>query len=197
MLKSGSAPSLTSRPDKFFFKVPTLRQTQRPLKRIKDWGLNLEPGEVTRRYNETPVVRKSEYDATVRLLQFFANQLGPLADQILLVHQTAEPAQITRAREFIKAQHQEKLSLSTAAKHAGMSTFYFCKTFKKVTGVRYTQYLSRVRVDEAKKLLLNHNYRVTEIGYEAGFQSLTHFNRVFRSIVGETPSEYRLRLPNA
>ena len=160
-------------------------------------GLDLDAGEVTQRYNATPVVRRSEYDATVRLLQFFANQLGPLADQILLVHQTAEPAQITRARNFIEAQHREKLSLAAVAKHAGMSTFYFCKTFKKVTGVRYTQYLSRVRVEEAKKLLLNHNYRVTEIGYEAGFQSLTHFNRVFRSIAGETPSEYRQHLPSA
>ena len=89
-------------------------------------GLDLDAGEVTQRYNATPVVRRSEYDATVRLLQFFANQLGPLADQILLVHQTAEPAQITRARNFIKAQHREKLSLAAVAKHAGMSTFYFC-----------------------------------------------------------------------
>jgi AraC-like DNA-binding protein len=177
-----------------FFKSPTLRQTQRALKRIKDWGLNLDAGEVSRRYRETPVVPRSEYDATVRLLQFFANQLGPLGSQLLLLQQTAEPEQITRARNFIGDQYREILSLDVVARHAGMSAFYFCKTFKKNTGMHYTMYLSRVRVEEAKKLLVNLNYRICEVGYEVGFQSLSHFNRAFRRIAGETPTEYREQL---
>jgi AraC-like DNA-binding protein len=52
-------------------------------------------------------------------------------------------------------------------------------------------------VEEAKKLLLNRNRRVSEVAYEVGFQSLTHFNRVFRNVVGESPTEYRAALPNA
>ena len=55
-------------------------------------------------------------------------------------------------------------------------------------------YVSRVRVEKAKNLLLNPNARVSEVAYEVGFQSLTHFNRVFRKIVGESPTEYRKRL---
>jgi AraC-like DNA-binding protein len=49
-------------------------------------------------------------------------------------------------------------------------------------------------VEKAKNLLLNPNYRVSEIAYEIGFQSLTHFNRVFKKIAGQSPTEYRQHL---
>jgi AraC-like DNA-binding protein len=180
-----------------FFKQPTVRQSVRALKQIKDGGGNPGAGEVARGHNEMPVVRRREYEGAVRLLGFFATQLGALANQVVLQHQTAEPLQIKRARDFLEKQFREKISLADAARRAGMSRFYFCKMFTKATGVHYTQYLSRIRVEEAKKLLLNLNYRITEVAFEVGFQSLTHFNRVFRGVAGETPTEYRQHLPRA
>jgi AraC-like DNA-binding protein len=54
-----------------------------------------------------------------------------------------------------------------------------------------------VRVEKAKNLLLNPNLRISEIAYEVGFQSLTHFNRVFKRVVGQSPTDYRAELPNA
>jgi AraC-like DNA-binding protein len=180
-----------------FFKPPTARQTDRALKQLHEWGLQLDDAEATRCYRETPVVRQHEYEATLRLLQFFADQLGTLASQIILRQQTAEPLQITRARKFIADQHQDKLSLGAVARHAGMSPFHFCKTFKKATGVPLTEYVSRVRVEEAKNLLMNLNYRPSEIGFQVGFQSLIHFNRVFKRMVGESPKEFRAHLPAA
>ena len=145
-------------------------------------------------YNATPVVPQNEYSAKMRLLQFFAEQLGVLANQIVLQQQSAEPEQITRARRFIEANFQEDISLGAVARQAGMSSFYFCKTFKKVTGLNYTKYVTRVRVEKAKELLLNFNYRVSEIAFEVGFQSLTHFNRAFRGIACQSPTEYREQL---
>jgi AraC-like DNA-binding protein len=75
-----------------------------------------------------------------------------------------------------------------------MSAFYFCKTFKKATGMTFTDYLARVRVEKVKNLLLNPHKRVSEAAYEVGFQSLSQFNRVFRRIAGEAPTTYRDRL---
>ena len=71
------------------------------------------------------------------------------------------------------------------------STFYFCKLFKGATGLTFTDYLARVRIEKAKALLLDRNRRVSEVAYDAGFQSLTHFNRIFRKIVGRSPTDYR------
>jgi AraC-like DNA-binding protein len=196
-VKLGHGTIAYLRTGQVFFKAPTPRQTQRALKQIKEWGLNLDAGEVTRRYQETPVVERREYEATVRLLQFFADQLGPLAGQIVLRQQPNEPAPITRARKIIQEQYGEKLSLAEVARQAGMSPFYFCKTFRRITGLKLTQYISRVRVEKARELLLNVNYRVTEVGFAVGFQSVTNFNRVFKSLAGESPTEYRQHLPAA
>jgi AraC-like DNA-binding protein len=66
--------------------------------------------------------------------------------------------------------------------------------FKKATGLNFTEYLSRVRIEKAKNLLLNPNLRISEIAFEVGFQSLTHFNRVFKKIVGQSPTDYRRQL---
>ena len=49
-------------------------------------------------------------------------------------------------------------------------------------------------MEKAKNLLLNPNYRVSEIAFEIGFQSLTHFNRIFKNIAGQSPTEYRRQL---
>jgi AraC-like DNA-binding protein len=58
----------------------------------------------------------------------------------------------------------------------------------------FTDYVARVRVEKVKNLLLDPNKRVSEAAYEAGFQSLSQFNRVFRRIAGASPSHYREQL---
>ena len=80
------------------------------------------------------------------------------------------------------------------AKAVNMSPYYFCKVFKKATGLTFVEYLSRVRIEKVKNLLLNPHTRVSEAAFEAGFQSLSQFNRVFRRVAGEAPSDYRERL---
>jgi AraC-like DNA-binding protein len=89
----------------------------------------------------------------------------------------------------------EELSLGRVAKAVNASSFYFCKLFKKATGVNFIDYISRLRIEKAKNLLLNPSCRVSEIAFEVGFQSLTHFNRVFKKISGLSPSQYRAQLP--
>ena len=117
-----------------------------------------------------------------------------VSNQVLVQNENAEPPMITRAKNFIKTNQAEDLSLGQVAKAVNTSTFYFCKMFKKATGLNFTEYLWRVRLEKAKNLLLNPNLRISEIAYEVGFQSLTHFNRVFKKVVGQSPTEYRDKL---
>lgn len=100
-----------------------------------------------------------------------------------------------RATRYIAEHQDEDISLTDVSKSVNASTFYFCKMFKKATGINFTEYLSRVRVEKAKNLLLNPNARVSEVAYQVGFRSLTHFNRVFRKLTGHSPTEYRRRNP--
>jgi YesN/AraC family two-component response regulator len=117
-----------------------------------------------------------------------------ISNRIFVEQQNSELPMITRAKEYIQQNQAEDLSLGQVAKAVNTSTFYFCKLFKKVTGLNFTDYVSRVRIEKAKNLLLNPNLRVSEIAFEVGFQSLTHFNRVFKKIIGQSPTEYRAQV---
>lgn len=104
---------------------------------------------------------------------------------------------IAQARQYIAAHYAENLSLGRVSQHVNTSRFYFCKLFRQATGLSFTEFVSRIRVEKAKRLLLNRHLRVSEIAFTAGFKSLGHFARMFRKIVGQSPSDYRGALPGA
>lgn len=151
-------------------------------------------GEIRKAWEKTPMIPPDRYNATVRLLAFFAEQLSALANQIVLEQQHAEPPLVQKAREYIENHKTEELSLAEVAKAAGASVFHFCKVFHKATGLKFTDYVARVRLEDARDRLLNPNLRISEIAYDVGFQSLTQFNRTFKRVFGQSPSEFRERL---
>jgi AraC-like DNA-binding protein len=130
----------------------------------------------------------------VRLLTFFAEQLSALSNQLMMEKDNAEPPLVSKAREYIDKHKTDELSLAEVAKAAGASIFHFCKVFHKATGLKFTDYVARVRLEDARNRLLNPNVRVSEVAYDVGFQSLTQFNRTFKRVFGQSPSEFRARL---
>jgi AraC-like DNA-binding protein/ligand-binding sensor protein len=174
-----------------FRKKPTEAQFDRTAKLIEEWGVQIDKMRMKEAYFATRVVPPKQHDSVVKLLSIFAQHLSILSNQVIVQHENAEPPVITRAKEYINEHQTEDLRLGQVAKAVHTSMFYFCKMFKKVTGINFTDYLSRVRIEKAKNLLLNPNLRVSEIAFEVGFQSLTHFNRVFKKILGQSPTEYR------
>jgi AraC-like DNA-binding protein len=180
-----------------FRKKPTEAQFNRTTKLLAGWGVKLDAKELRKAYFDTRVISSRQHESVVKLLTIFAEHLSMVSNQIVVREQNAELPVITRAKQFITDHQTEELSLGEVAKAVNTSKFYFCKMFKKATGINFTDYLSRVRTERAKNLLLNPNLRVSEIAYEVGFQSLTHFNRVFKRILGRSPTEYRDQLARA
>ena len=176
-----------------FRKKPTEAQFERTAKLVAEWGLDVDRETLKKAYFSGKVVSPKQHESAVKLLTIFAQHLAMLSNQVFIQQENAESPVIKRAKEYIHEHQAEKLSLGQVAKAVNMSAFYFCKMFKKVTGINFTDYLSRVRIEKAKNLLLNPNLRVSEIAFEVGFQSLTHFNRVFK----KTPRPVPHRLPVA
>jgi AraC-like DNA-binding protein/ligand-binding sensor protein len=177
-----------------FRKKPSEKQYQRVAALAAEWGLEIQPDELRKAYFGARVLSSQQHESVVKLLSIFGQHISMVSNQILVQRASAEPPQIARAKQFILENQAEDLSLGMVAKAVNMSSFYFCKVFKKATGLNFTDYVSRVRVEKAKNLLLNRNLRISEIAYEIGFQSLTHFNRVFKKITGQSPTEYRGQL---
>lgn len=144
-----------------------------------------------------PVVAHRKLDAASNLLAIFADHLAMRSNRFMVQVADAELPVITQARQFIGDHYTENLSLTQVARAMNLSSFYFCKQFRKVTGLSFTEFVSRTRIEKAKNFLLNDNLRISEIAFAVGFQSLTHFNRVFKKIVGQSPTSYRDQLPAA
>ena len=177
-----------------FRKKPGKSHFERVAKQVAEWGLDVERDVLKKAYFSTKVVSHKQQESAVKLLSIFAQHLAMISNQVIIQQENAESPVITRAKDYICEHQSEKLSLGQVARAVNMSAFYFCKMFKKVTGVNFTDYLSRVRIEKAKNLLLNPNLRVSEIAFEVGFQSLTHFNRVFKKLLGQSPTDYRAQL---
>lgn len=176
-------------------KKPNQRQFARTARQLLDWGLKVDLGRLEEAYFHTKVLAPKEYEAVVRLLHIFAQHLSLVGNQLLTQQAHAEPPAVVAAKQFIREHQAEDLTLGQVSKAVNTSSYYFCKLFKRATGMHFTQYLARVRIEKAKNLLLNPNLRISEIAFEVGFQSLTHFNRVFKRLTGQAPTAYRNRLP--
>ncbi|HTI72303.1 MAG TPA: helix-turn-helix domain-containing protein [Candidatus Limnocylindria bacterium] len=177
-----------------FRKEPTEDQFQKTLALVREWGVSVSEQELHSAFFQSRVMGAQEHHAMVKMLSIFAQHISMMTNQILVQQENAEPPMIVRAKQYIHEHQGEDITLGQVAKAVNISSFYFCKMFRKVTGVNFTDYVSRVRIEKARNLLLNPQLRVSEIAFEVGFQSLTHFNRVFKKITGESPTQYRSRI---
>ncbi len=97
-----------------------------------------------------------------------------------------------RALEYVNRSYMDDVTLDTLAAYAGFSRYTLSRMFRQHTGVTFTQYLSKRRVDMALELLSGTRLPVTQVALQCGFNSIATFNRVFREIKGCTPTQYRV-----
>jgi AraC-like DNA-binding protein len=145
-------------------------------------------------YFGTPVVTADRFQAIIQLLNVFAQYLADFAGRQSIASAGVEPPAVTRAKRFVQDHVDESINLEQVVQQVGVSRFYFCKLFKKATGMTLTEYVTRVRVEKAKTLLVDPSLRISEIVFAAGFGSIPRFNSVFKQHVGMPPTEYRLSL---
>jgi AraC-like DNA-binding protein/ligand-binding sensor protein len=170
---------------------PNLQQFEKITKQVIEWGIKIDLSKLEDAYFHSRVLTPRQYGAMIKLLEIFGKHLSIVANQITLQEEEAEPPMVRRARAYIVGHQSDPINLEDVAKAMHVSTFYFCKMFKKATSLTFTEYLGRVRIERAKTQLLNPNRRVSEVAYDVGFQSLTHFNRVFRQVAGQSPTKFR------
>src|SRR5262245_49832722 len=102
-------------------------------------------------------------------------------------HRRAVERVITTARERLC----EPISLRDMSRVAYLSEFHFNRVFHEITGLPPAKFISAMRLDEAKRLLLNTNLNITDICFEVGYNSLSTFTRRFTQRVGLGPREFR------
>lgn len=92
--------------------------------------------------------------------------------------------------EYIDSNYNLNPDVNVVAAKVNFTTAAFCRYFKKQTNITFTDFVNQYRIDVAKNLLMQ-DKNVTETCYAIGFESLSYFNKLFKKIVGENPSDFK------
>ena len=98
---------------------------------------------------------------------------------------------VSEVVKFINLRYMEKLTLNYLSASFYISPYYLSRLFKKATGFTFVEYLNSIRVREAQKLLKETELNVSEVAERTGYESSTHFGRVFKEITGLSPLRYK------
>lgn len=98
---------------------------------------------------------------------------------------------VEQAVSYISTHYAESISLESMAERNHLSPAYFSKLFKTTMGVTFVEYVTRVRMEEAKKRLIESRDSIKEIAWQVGYQDDKHFLKTFKKQVGISPKEYR------
>ncbi len=101
---------------------------------------------------------------------------------------------VSKAMAYIKENFSKELSLDEVSRTVNVSPYYFSKLFKEKSGQNFIEYLTSIRIDYAKKLLMNPNLSIKEICIMSGYSDPNYFSRIFKKQEDVTPSEYREQL---
>lgn len=122
----------------------------------------------------------------------------PLCSEVIINNYNQnEKDRMARVISFLTENFDRKIELDQVASIAYMTPNAFCRYFKKRTKKSFTQYLNEIRLRHACKLLIEGELQISTICYQSGFNTITNFNRQFKTLMGVTPSNYMERYRNA
>lgn len=98
---------------------------------------------------------------------------------------------VEQVLKYIESLPSGQVTLAEAAKHVHMNPSYLSQLFKQQTGTNFIDYVTRLRLKEAKRLLSSTTLRISEIAERLGYSDLAYFTNIFKKICQVTPSEYR------
>lgn len=102
-----------------------------------------------------------------------------------------EAKPIRMAKKYINDNYNQSLTLEMVSKEIGFNPTYFSTVFKKETGMNFSDYLKKIRVENAKEMLLNTEKLIEDISFEVGYADIKYFSRLFKKMMGVTPTEFR------
>ncbi len=105
-------------------------------------------------------------------------------------HTQKEQGRLRAIYQFLDDQYQRKIQISEVAKMSNLTEAAFCRYFKRMTRLTFTEFVNHYRIDKAKKLLRQDN-NITETCFQCGFESISYFNKVFKKVTGVNPLAFK------
>ena len=145
------------------------------------------------RYREHYIRTLQECAGYEELRRWYVDKTREICRGMTTVKEKESESVITRAKAYIDENFRKDISLDDVSRHVDISPYYFSKLFKQQDGRTFIEYLTGVRIHEARRLLRSPGYSIKEIGIMCGYSDPNYFSRIFKKYEGVTPSEFRER----
>lgn len=127
-----------------------------------------------------------------QMKQWFLTKIGDSCKNIQNKREEKSTSTVEQAKSYIKENYDKDISLDDVSRAFNISPYYFSKVFKEETGENFIEYLTSIRMERAKELLLNSTeYSMKEICSMCGYSDPNYFSRSFKKNVGVTPTEFK------
>ncbi|MDD5707760.1 MAG: PocR ligand-binding domain-containing protein [Kiritimatiellae bacterium] len=152
-------------------------------------GMGIDMAEARRAYFSAPVIEKRRVAAIIDLIGMVVGLID--AGRLRNLESAISHDPIRKVLSFMEDHYAEPMTLTVAAKEAGLSVSRLAHVFKAQTKMNFSAYLNLIRVGWAKYYLTNSRLRISEVAFQVGFANLSHFNHIFRRSTGLTPTQHR------
>jgi len=121
------------------------------------------------------------------------NNVQLASKEYLKIRFTTGNKRIASIHEYLMNNYREEVNLNKLAGLVNMAEGSLCRFFKMNMGITLFEYLNKIKIEFACKLLMDQDLSIMEVCYDSGFNNISHFNKQFKRITGVPPSEYRMR----
>lgn len=175
----------------FYEAKPGMREINRVRHLLERAGIRLERDEIARLSGRALVIPSVRGEALRRILEMSAGYL--VKELSLELFQGGEdlPTPIKRACQLVRERFRDDPPLDEIAREVGLSTSHFSRVFHRRTGLRFKEYVNEMRLQQTRRDLREGEEPITRIAFDAGFRSISQFNRQFKSHYGQSPRDYR------
>jgi len=185
-----------------FLELPELKYVANALK-LSERGIRIKGDTLNQVSN---IMLQLPYlDNFERFLQFFRlmDMIGKSNDLVQLasvnyknIHFETKNKRILTIHEYLMKNYRESIDLIQIASLVSMAEGSLCRYFKSIVGITIFEYLNKIKVDFACKLLMDKSLTILDVAIDSGFNNISHFNKQFKKVTGVSPNNYRLRFKN-
>ena len=175
----------------FLLNKPTKENFRKIVNNIRHYGIDLKKLEDA--YFKTDVIKRQKLRNYHDLMRLIINYIFEMEDKLIFLKNKKYSEIVKKAISYIQENYSNKIYIGEVADKIFFNKYYLEHIFKKETGISFIEYLNKYRIEQVKNRLFK-DIDIYDACFESGFNSVSHFYKIFKKFVGTSPNKYKDRI---